>query len=182
MCLFFSWWFKWLFNYQCCSNQLIISALLVLLFHINHILNIQSNESNIIDFNNMQFTYQCPLSCKGSVCIADGRWLKTYEVITFDLFMYLFNRDRDQSPRWGRLYTPDVGSCTWTNCCCWVSAPKCMKKKITWCIIHTSWFYFTRACPLCLLTGCNSIQFFAVGCWPQPPGQREGKCIVLGLQ
>lgn len=40
-------------------------------------------------------------------------------------FCIFLNRDRDKSPRWGGLYAPDVGSCTWANCCCGVSAPKC---------------------------------------------------------
>lgn len=43
--------------------------------------------------------------------------------------LYLFNRECYKYPRWGRLYTSDVGSCTWTNCCCWVSAAKRTEKK-----------------------------------------------------
>lgn len=97
------------------------------------------------------------------------------------LFISHINRDCDQSPRWGGLYPSDVGSCTWTNRCCRVSAPKCMKKQ-TSCIIQISWIYYIRACPLYVYVGHHSVSFFTVGCWPQPPGQREGECIVFGLQ
>lgn len=108
------------------------------------------------------------------------RWwmvMKSYVIITmFYLVIYHSYRNCDQSPRRGRLHPPDVGSCTWTNRCRRVSAPKC---KDSWTSVYNS---DMRACPFYLLSGCLSGSFIIVGCWSKPPGQREGKCIVLGLQ
>lgn len=103
---------------------------------------------------------------KGCGCEDDNKY-----VITL-----LFNRNRHQPPRRGRLHAPDVGGGARTNRRRGVSPPKCAFNARRADLVALLMF---QLIILILLAGSS---LSSAGRRPQPPGPREGERAVLGLQ